>query len=544
MGWRRRILWEWILIMGLLDIGSYVTDPSNAANLGLISGLLQGGGYSRMPVSTGQAIGMGLQGANTMQAQNTSQQLGLEQLQAARFSNQMNQNYMKMMAQQFPQLFGQQSSPSNPSNAPDQGSAPSLLNPQDQPSTGLVQGNNQPQAQQGNPGFDLGSPILNQQYALARVGSMFGKPGATEAMTAALSNSPYYKDPDSLRLMSMGIYPGTPQWGQALAQVQNKAGYIPPVMVRQGSMALYPDKTSIFNPSIPEGTVPLYDGQGNVVATRRIDGTIQGIQQNAQAQAAGKATQIPITQYDANGNAITKPLSNVLNPGMGTGTYNGGDGGYKFAVPQPGIDTISKQAATQYSNDLASASNIPNTMQGLSRALNVLQETGINTGPGAKQKFNLIGMLNTSGIPLEKGDATGYQTISKYLNNALGQAAAQTGFNGSDARLEAFTKGNPDAEHMNPIALKEAIQFVQGQQLGALAKTTAQTNFLQTHSPSQLPQFNAQWTNLYNNGGANAMSLKALSDAKDQAAFINSLSVPQRKAMLNAYDTMQQWKAF
>src|SRR6185312_11725745 len=74
---------------GIFD---YLQDPVNQGLLSLSAGLLQAGGPQRFPVSTGQALGMGMQqglgGFNSaLEAQRRNQatqaMIGLQQAQAA-----------------------------------------------------------------------------------------------------------------------------------------------------------------------------------------------------------------------------------------------------------------------------------------------------------------------------------------------------------------------------------------------------------------------------------------------------------------------------
>lgn len=50
-----------------------------------------------------------------------------------------------------------------------------------------------------------------------------------------------------------------------------------------------PESEGKYMPKLPDGAVPLYDRQGNVVAAQLLDGTTQAIGQSAEAQAAGTA---------------------------------------------------------------------------------------------------------------------------------------------------------------------------------------------------------------------------------------------------------------
>lgn len=99
------------------------------------------------------------------------------------------------------------------------------------------------------------------------------------------------------------------------------------------------------------------------------------------------------------------------------------------------------------------------TVAGLESALNTLQQSG----PGLKGRVNVEALLQNWGLPVGKAETENFQTLQKFLNNALATAASATGANGSDARFEQFLHGQPNADTMNAPALDKAIRYVLSQ---------------------------------------------------------------------------------
>jgi hypothetical protein len=143
-----------------------------------------------------------------------------------------------------------------------------------------------------------------------------------------------------------------------------------------------------------------------------------------------------------------------------------------------------------------------------------------------------------------KGDATGYQSLQKYLSNANAQAASAGGYSGSDARFDAFSHGQPSAENMNPESLRYAIQYVRGQQAGVQAKYQAAQSFLNAQGGSTVnyPQFEAQWNRAYS---PDVMMVKSMPNPADQQAYLANLKKQGKlNTWIKSYQSMQQMGAF
>lgn len=285
-----------------------------------------------------------------------------------------------------------------------------------------------------------------------------------------------------------------------------------------------------------------------------VQGGLAAVQQSGAAEAAGPAMYKPQTGFDAQGRPVYTTAYNIATgggtPGAGAAPSAGRFGGYQApggapVAPSlaPGANDLAEGSAKSFNDLRAQASSTPTAIDGYNRAEQALMQ-GITTGPGSTMGTNIIGRLNTAGIPLMKGDATGYQSLQKYLANANAQAAAASGYNGSDARFESFSHGQPSAENMNPQALRYAIQYVRGQQAGVQAKYQAAQSFLNANNNSTVnyPQFEAQWNRVYS---PDVMMVRSMPNQVDQQAYMQQLKQQGKlNDFIKSYQAMQQMGAF
>jgi hypothetical protein len=143
---------------------------------------------------------------------------------------------------------------------------------------------------------------------------------------------------------------------------------------------------------------------------------------------------------------------------------------------------------------------IKQSIAGLEKARGLL-DTISKTGPGTSGAMTYAAYANNAGIPIAQGDVTGYQSVKKYLNNALASAAASTGATGSDARFEQFSKGQPDESTMNIKALKGAVDYVTSQQDAAKAaidfKLQRSQQLAQQGVPNPQQRAKEEWSKMY-----------------------------------------------
>lgn len=319
-----------------------------------------------------------------------------------------------------------------------------------------------------------------------------------------------------------------------------------------------------FNPTIVPTQIPgaqlTTQNGGQSWAYNPIQGGPQALQQESGAKAAGNAQfNIRPGVDPATGKPVYTTDYNLANglppPGAAGGSASGGSPSGRFGSYQapnsaatapslpPGGNELASGSAQTFNSLRTQAGSTPVAIDGYNKAEDALLQ-GVPTGPGSSLGANIIGRLNTAGIPLMKGDATGYQSLQKYLSNANAQAASAGGYSGSDARFDAFSHGQPSAENMNPESLRYAIQYVRGQQAGVQAKYQAAQSFLNAQGGSTVnyPQFEAQWNRAYS---PDVMMVKSMPNPADQQAYLANLKKQGKlNTWIKSYQSMQQMGAF
>ena len=312
-----------------------------------------------------------------------------------------------------------------------------------------------------------GADYVNELTNLAAQGIV----DAPTALQELKRVSPYLNDPAKLKQMVQQSLAGLPP------EVQEK--YILPAM-------------SIAN----TGRVT------NVLATTPATGAthIVGTIQNSMTPGEA-ATPVPYFDTKTGTPAITTKGRFAAGSAAGTSpTLNGG----LPTGPALGQPELASFGAKRRDATLEAAGNAPTAINGYNRALDALNAlsgdlgTG-GTGPGADRSHLVTGALNALGVPLAPNDTTNYQTLKKYLANAATQAASSAGYSGSDARMDAFEHGQPNASTMNPEALRGAIKYVKALQQGVIAKNNAMQAWMNTHggNTATLQSFETQWSNAF-----------------------------------------------
>lgn len=268
--------------------------------------------------------------------------------------------------------------------------------------------------------------------------------------------------------------------------------------------------------------------------TGQLKGSVTAFQKGLTPEAAAQR----ITSYDpVTGQTGTVSLGSTVGAGAG-----GGQGGGFMPTSAPmGQEKVAGAAADRYNALIEAAGNAPAAINGYDRALEAL--AGAQTaGKMADAKLFIPTMLQSLGLQSEGGMVQDFQSLQKYLANAGAQAASAAGYSGSDARLASFTQGQPDAQKMNPGALKDAIQYVKALQTGVLAKNNAAQAWLESHggNTAKLPEFERKWSNAFS---PDVMELRNMS-ADEQRAYISGLSDAKRKALMESYRKMSEVGAF
>lgn len=297
------------------------------------------------------------------------------------------------------------------------------------------------------------------------------------------------------------------------------------------------DQANVLMPQLD-----MNDVGGSLVSTARdrmtgamIPGGTAQIMKTLSPESA--AQRIPV--FDpATGQMGTVPLGSTVGGGApGAGQA----GGFMPTAAPMGTEKVAGAAADRYNSLIEAANNAPAAINGYDRALEALQ--GAQTsGKMADAKLFIPTMLQSLGLQSEGGMVQDYQSLKKYLANAGAQAASAAGYSGSDARLASFTQGQPDAEKMNPGALRDAIQYVKALQSGVMAKNNAAQEWLTANggNTAKLPEFERKWSNAFS---PDVMELRNL-PPEQQQAFISGLSPAKRKSLMESYRKMSEVGAF
>jgi hypothetical protein len=163
-------------------------------------------------------------------------------------------------------------------------------------------------------------------------------------------------------------------------------------------------------------------------------------------------------------------------------------------------DKITQEAGAKVLADLPmQLQQSKQTVAGLENAYKTIEALD-KAGPGVSRTVNALAILNNLGIPVAKGDVNGFQTLKKYLENSASTAAASNGFTGSDARFEQFKAGQPNADTMNPDALKGAIRYVLSQNDAAIARAQFIQQQVQANpgDPNAAQKAQTQWSQTFN----------------------------------------------
>lgn len=288
-------------------------------------------------------------------------------------------------------------------------------------------------------------------------------------------------------------------------------------------------------------------GQTNIVATNPITGApnITGTIKNSMTPGEA-ATPVPyFNTTTGTPSVMTKSqFAQTGAPGTGTGV-NGG----VATAPALGQPEIAKAAADRYNALTQAAMDAPTAINGYDRALSALDAVesggimqGGGTGTAADAKNLVTGAMNAFGIPISTDETANYQTLKKYLANAGAQAASAAGYSGSDARMDAFEHGQPNATTMNPKALRGAIEYVKALQSGVIAKNNAAQAYLQAHggNTATLPAFETQWSNVFT---PDVMEYRNMTPAQMQT-YVNDLSPSQLASFKQSYSKMAALGAF
>lgn len=387
---------------GLMNL---FANPQTAGMLGAAGGLLSMSGPSRLPVSTGQVLGAGLQGGaqGYTGALNTQRQLlqmqALQGLMGAAQSAQPQQS----ASPSYSSLFGPNSSA--PGSTSGVGGSTDGSSASGAPATGSIYGRTPQQ--------------LFQQGLLM---NMAGIQGGGDMMKIAVDH-----DPSLAALMPTDITKMGVQGGMSPDQIQAanasgvaKANYIAPVNARPGAILRNPltMQPMAYNPTIPTGGTPMFDASGNVVGINSIPGAAGVTQQMSAAKTAGEGSQLPYAGVDAQGNPL--PVTNRTSAATGQiplplrnnnpGAVSPGGSVAQYPDMQTGLSAMDQNLAS-YANDpkvktlgdaitkwVGSPPNAPAYVSDVSTRLGIPANTPIDlTNPAQRQAISTAIMLHENG---------------------------------------------------------------------------------------------------------------------------------------------------
>jgi hypothetical protein len=180
------------------------------------------------------------------------------------------------------------------------------------------------------------------------------------------------------------------------------------------------------------------------------------------------------------------------------------------------------------------------------RAIGLLQsieqladKTIAGHGSGSIQLVN--GVLQTLGIPVGKDSAQNYQIMLKNLNMLVGAQRGAAGAGGTDALQKLAEASNPNVEHMNAPAIKEAAQELIAYQRMLIAKDKVAPN-PNTTSPQKYADFETKfgqysdprlWQIEHAKDDKERARILSLMPASDQAAFLKRAKEARQNGWLN-----------
>lgn len=424
--------------------------------------------------------------------------------------------------------------PGNPAPMPAQ--VPQAPQPPVQQPQGTMTGNN----------FNMANLIRGQ--AIAALG---GDPAASAYWdTMKLTDA-------SRMAQQAGLTPQESQNANRLGL--DKANFIPPVQARAGSTMLSPTTgLPVFNaPHVPDGFTPTFGPDGKTTSLQPIPGALGAIQASTQATAAGKAAVEPIAGVDSNGKPVfTNKLDASGSGGAQGGPTAGGApvnagrfGGYQTpsggGAVTPSLPAGAATAAEAQAGQNAkragiltdTAADSPTRVNVLDNIL-ALSKSGVETGPTADFTNKMKGYAATiPGLGAWKDDVTGYQELTKYLNQNGLRAWQAAGGSGTDAQLSSIMKANPN-DKMFPQAVQAMVTWAKAGELAVQSKAAAQDQWLAAHNnnPQAQNQFETQWRA---NFDPRIFQMK-LMDPTQLQTFVTKLPDADRTTLLKKYSTAKQ----
>lgn len=539
--------------MGLLE-NFNLDDPQTQGLLGLSANFLSAGGFSRTPISFGQALASGFQGYNSglTNARKAAHENTALQLQNAQLAQALRQGEITSAA--YKELLGQLNGGGTPAAVSPTPSAPSSTgqSPQAMPSAGTGTGS----------GMSSGGGALGLNRS-ALLGAMIGGPGELgKAVVAANAPTDFTK-----LLQQAGIDPNSEVGRQFLQQQIAKQNNIPLVAGRAGA-PMYNSAGGIvaMAPKIPDNAVPKIEN-GQVVGVSMLPGAAGVEQMNAYSSAAGKNQAEPIAGVDASGQPTFSNKFAAAGGGMPSPTQGNASSWQiprgvqaardndrltilqqERANPQnspqdnaaldreisrtqsvlgasprggspaqqndtsaalrpsaaPGFNEsqtkLAGASADRYIATINQANDSPTRVNVYDNIL-ALSRAGAQTGPTAEWANKVKGYVSSvpgvdSVFPGIKQDVSNYQEIGKFMMQNAQRSWQAAGGTGTDAQLEAFMKSNPN-QTLTPQALQAIAEWGKAGELAVQGKANAAQQWKDAHAGDvrAQDQFERVWRN-------------------------------------------------
>lgn len=495
---------------GMPGMMGMLANPQTAGLLGMASGLLASSGASRLPVTNGAALGMGMQDMQ-QGAQNAyalqRQMMGLQMIKGLMEGDQS--------ARAAPTATQESIAPAQPvmgaANVPGLSGVSAGLgayapSPQAAADTAASLYPTQAQAMDANV-----QRILNRGLGL----TMFGVPGGMDYAKAQLQYDPSVQmamPTDTQRNFAAAFGNGTPEYIAAMRANATRTNYIPPVSARPGGALMMPDGTMRYTLPAPQaggmwatnpnGSLQL-NGAGQPFQVG-INGAADIAGGMAYAKTAGAGSALPFSGVDANGNplpvtnrtaaatqgsgGLPLPLRNnnpgAVSPGGQVASYPDLQTGLK--AMDDNLASYAGQAGTGtlggvITKWVGSPKNAPAYIADVTSRLGVSADTPVDlTNPAQRQLIGSAIMLHENGPAAVFSGSSGAGNAPAASSPAPGGSIYAAAPLGAQANAEAQAKGAVDT--MN-ASYKEARQARSTGQY-ALTMLDDMTNYAQTKSPA------------------------------------------------------------
>lgn len=481
-----------------------MANPNTAGLMGMAGALLQASGASRLPVTNGAALGMGLQGG--MQGAQDAfamqrQLMGLRMVQglmAGNSSAAAAPTATQESVAPAPPLVGSANVPGLSGISAGMGAyAPS---PQTAADSAASLYPTQAQATDSNV-----RRILNQGLGL----SMLGVPGGIDFAKAQLQYDPSVQMalPTDVQKNAAAAYGyGSPEYQNALRGILTKDGI---VSLRPGAPFVMNGKIVTTPGAAPAGYMNSYDNASGQWSVTPVAGGTEAVRGSSAAQAGGKAQYNLQQVWDPSANGghggfVFQSTANIADASNGgvPGVPTGGLAGIFAQQESSGGRTapdnplqIQQGTFNRYAQPGESWDNVADRNTVAQRVLNTYsQQYGGDLGRIATAYFSGEGNVAPPGSPTpflrNVADSNG-KTVASYVGDILGRSGGMTPTShgalmaaqpplGAQADATAQAQGQVDT--MN-TSYKEARQARSTGQY-ALTMLDDMSNFAQTKSPA------------------------------------------------------------